>query len=245
MAPVLQLGDRIIDSIELVPLLAQYQLLPQLLRELTIDNAIAAITLTEEERSHAEAQFAEQHQIHSESDRQAWAQQQGLSPAQLEQIVVRPSRIQKFKMQTWGKRLESYFLTQKPHYDQVTYSLLRTQTPEIAQELYFRIKAGEQTFAELARQYSEGPEAETGGVIGPVPMSQPHPALAERLRHGQPGQILPPTRMGDWFVLLRLDAIVPAKLDAAMRQKLLDELFEAWITETLSQTQKPVLALTA
>jgi hypothetical protein len=41
MASVLQLGNRNIDSTELVSLLAQYQLLPQLLREMTIDSAIA------------------------------------------------------------------------------------------------------------------------------------------------------------------------------------------------------------
>lgn len=248
MAPVLQIGNRTLDSNQLVPLLVQYQLLPQLLRELTIDDAIAGVTLTDEERSHAQEQFDERHQLSSETDRQAWMQQRGLSQSQFEQIVTRPWRIEKFKVLTWGNRLESYFLIQKPQYDQVTYSLLRTPEPEIAQELYFRIKAGEQTFAQLAREYSQGAEAETDGVIGPVPMSQPHPALAEKLRHSQPGQLLPPTRMGDWFVLLRLDAIVPAKLDDPMRQKLLDELFEAWMVETLSQPQpsvQPALALTA
>jgi parvulin-like peptidyl-prolyl isomerase len=237
-----------IDSNQLVPLLVQYQLLPQLLRELTIDDAIAAVTLTDEERSQAEAQFDEQHQLTSDADHQAWMQQRGISSAQFEQIITRPWRIEKFKLLTWGNRLDSYFLIQKPQYDQVTYSLLRTPDPEIAQELYFRIKAGEQTFAELAREYSQGAEAETEGVIGPVSMSQPHPALAQRLRHSQPGQILPPTRMGEWFVLLRLEAITPAQLDAAMRQKLLDELFEAWITQALSQppkTTQPALALSA
>lgn len=250
MAPVLQIGNRTLDSNQLVPLLVQYQLLPQLLRELTIDDSISAITLTDEERSHAQTQFDERHQLNSDADRQTWMQQRGFSQAQFEQIVIRPWRIEKFKVLTWGNRLESYFLIQKPQYDQVTYSLLRTKAPEIAQELYFRIKAGEQTFAELAREYSEGTEAETDGVIGPLPMSQPHPSLAEKLRHSQLGQLLPPTRMGEWYVLLRLDAIVPAKLDDGMRQKLLDELFEAWITEALSQSQQssqtaPVLALSA
>ncbi len=249
MAPVLQFADRTIDSTELVPLLVQYQLLPQLLRELMIDAGIAAITLTDEERSQAAAQFDARHQLNGDEDRQTWMQRQGLSPTQFEHLLTREWRIEKFKQLTWGNRLESYFLTQKPQYDQVTYSLLRTPEPEVAQELYFRIKAGEQSFAELAREYSQGPEAETEGVIGPVPISQSHPALAEKLRHSQPGQILPPTRIGDCYVLLRLDAITSARLDDAMRQKLLDELFETWLQETLTQpapttTQStPALAL--
>jgi parvulin-like peptidyl-prolyl isomerase len=133
-----------------------------------------------------------------------------LTIEQLEQNITRPWRIEKFKQINWGNRLESYFLNQKPQYDQVTYSLLRTPDPEIAQELYFWIKGGEQTFAELARTYSEGPEAESEGVIGPVPLSQPHPAIAEKLRHSQISQVHPPTKMGEWYVLLRLDALIAA-----------------------------------
>jgi hypothetical protein len=88
MAPVLQFGDRTIDSTELVSLLVQYQLLPQLLRELTIDRAIAAITLTEEERSQVEEQFDTLHQLKGETDRQTWMKQQGLSATQLESIMT-------------------------------------------------------------------------------------------------------------------------------------------------------------
>ena len=244
MASVLQLGNRNIDTNELVSLLTQYQLLPQLLREITIDGAILQVTLTEEERSQAEEAFHTSHQITDEESRQAWIKQQGLTIGQFEQIMTRPWRIEKFKHINWGNRLESYFLIQKPQYDQVTYSLLRTPDPEVAQELYFRIKGKEQTFAELARNYSDGPEAESDGVIGPVPMSQPHPTIAEKLRHSQVGQVLPPTKMGEWYVLLRLEALIPARLDLPMRQKLLNELFDAWLTEAVTQPPTPTPALT-
>lgn len=239
MAFVLQLGNRKIDSTELISLLAQYQLLPQLLRELTIDSAITQVSLTEEERTIAEDAFNTRYQITDEAARQAWIKQQGLTNEQLEQNITRSWRIEKFKQSNWGNRLESYFLIQKPQYDQVTYSLLRTPDPEVAQELYFRIKGGEQTFAELAQTYSDGPEAESDGVIGPVPLSQPHPAIAEKLRHSQIGLVHPPTKMGEWYVLLRLDALIVARLDPAMRQKLLDELFETWLTESLTQSPTP------
>jgi parvulin-like peptidyl-prolyl isomerase len=247
MTPVLQIGNRTITATELLPLLIRYQLLPQLLRELLIDQAVESIECSAEETESALQQFCEANQITDETARQAWTLQNGLSTEHLKNLATRPLRIEKFKQQIWGSKLESHFLTCKTQLDQVTYSLIRIAQPEIAQELYFRIQAGEQFFAELAHQYSQGPEAETGGLLGPVPLTQPHPVIAEKLFRSQPGQLLPPTKIGEWYVILRLEKLIPAQLDDLTRQKLLDDLFEAWIQAQLNQpkpTPTPAAPLT-
>lgn len=46
MTEVLRIGNRTITNDELIPLLAGYQMLPQLRRELIIDDAIASIDCT-------------------------------------------------------------------------------------------------------------------------------------------------------------------------------------------------------
>jgi parvulin-like peptidyl-prolyl isomerase len=239
MTPVLQIGARIITATDLLPLLSRYQLLPLLLRELLLDQAVEAIICSIEEAEPALQQFYEANLITDETTRQAWALQHGLSTEQLEHLATRPLRIEKFKQQTWGSKLESYFLTCKAQLDQVVYSLIRTAHPEVAQELYFRLQAGEATFTDLARQYSQGAEAATGGLLGPVPLTQPHPGIAEKLFRSQPGQLLPPTKMGEWYVILRLEKLIAAQLDAPTRQKLLDERLEAWIQEQLTQPKLP------
>jgi parvulin-like peptidyl-prolyl isomerase len=109
--------------------------------------------------------------------------------------------------------------------------LIRTKEVGLAQELYFRIQDDGQPFADLARQYSEGQEAQTGGLIGPVELSVPHPALARILSISQPGQLWPPTRVGEWFVVVQLEKFFPARLDDPTRQRLLDELFNTWLIE--------------
>jgi len=48
--------------------------------------------------------------------------------------------------------------------------------------------------AELARD-SQGPEAETGGLIGPVELSNPHPAIAQMLSISKPSHLWP---LGVW-----------------------------------------------
>jgi len=36
-------------------------------------------------------------------------------------------------------------------------------------------------------------------------------------------------QLGEWAVILRLEQRISAKLDAAMEQRLLDELFDSWL----------------
>lgn len=235
MDAILRIGDRTITAEELIPLLASYQLLTPLLRELIIDQAIASVSCTPEETAQAQKQFFEQQQITSEEAKQAWAAQHKMTAEQLEALAVRGLKIEKFKQATWGHKLESYFLSRKAQLDRVIYSLIRTQDPGTTQELYFRIQEGEQPLAELAREYSQGPEAETGGLIGPVELSTPHPMIAQMLRLSQPGQLCPPTRLGEWFVIVRLEKFFPAQLDGPMRQRLLNECFATWLSEQLNQ----------
>lgn len=235
MTFVLQVGDRCLTGEEVVSLLAGHQLLPQFLRELVIDQAIASFPCTFDETLQACKAFYEKHQITSEAACSVWVQQQGITLEQMEDRATRPLRLEKFKQATWGTKLEAYFLERKASLDRVIYSLIRVQHPEIAQELYFRLQAGEQTFADLAQQYSEGAEAQTGGLIGPVEMAVPHPALAKLLAQSQPGHLSPPVRLGEWYVLVRLEKYFPAQLDPPTRQRLLNELFETWLAKTLQE----------
>jgi len=235
MTIVLQIGNRTITDEEIVPLLANYQLLPKLLRELLIDQVVSSVSYAPEEIARTCQQFYEQNQLTSETARQAWLNHRGMTLGQLEALVTRGLRVEKFKQITWGHKLESCFLERKAHLDKVIYSLIRTQDLGVAQELYFRIQAQEQSFAELAREYSQGPEAQTGGLTGPVELSNSHPEIAQLLSISQPGQLWPPTRLGDWLVIIRLEKFIPAQLDEPMRQRLLHELFVAWLSQQLQQ----------
>jgi parvulin-like peptidyl-prolyl isomerase len=233
----LQVDNRIISEAEIIPLLTSYQMLPQLLRENIIDQAIASITCTSEETANACEQFYTQNQLTSETARQTWLDRHNMSVEQLEALATRSLRIEKFKQATWGHKLESYFLQRKGHLDKVIYSLLRVKELGVAQELYYRIQEGEQTFADLAREYSQGPEAQTGGLTGPVELSLPPRPLAQMLAVSQPRQLWPPLRLGEWIVVVRLEQLIPAKLDEPTRDRLLNELFEAWLHKQIANSQ--------
>lgn len=232
-ASSLQIGERVITEVEMLPLLARYRLLPQFLREVILDQAIVPFACTDEELLTAAKQFYAQQQIKTNNDLQTWLSCNHLTLNQIEEILNRSVRIEKFKQAVWENKLESYFLQRKGTLDRVIYSLIRLKDEHLAQELYFRIQEGEQSLAELAQQYSDGSEAQTGGLIGPTELSKPHPLLARKLAASQPGQLLPPMRLEGWVVLVRLENFLPCQLDDGVRQRLLNELFEAWIAEQL------------
>ena len=231
----LRVGEIVLEATDLVSCLRRYGLLPAFLREVVIDQAIVPFALSEEEAATAVDQFSQAHQLASPDQCKAYLDQRGLTEADLEPMAQRDRRLHKFKLNTWGNKVESYFLQRKTQLDRVLYSLIRTREAGMAQELYFRIQDDGEPFADLARQYSAGQEAQTGGLIGPVELSVPHAALGRILSISQPGQLWPPTKVGDWFVVVRLEKFLPAKLDEATRQRLLDELFNNWLIEQVKK----------
>ncbi|MGI2904669.1 peptidylprolyl isomerase [Tolypothrix sp. VBCCA 56010] len=235
MTTVLQIGDRTIKSEEIIPLMAGYKILPQLLCESIIDQAIVDIDCTPEETESACQQFYQNWHLTDNAQKETWLKRYGMSQQQLESLATRSLRIEKFKQQTWGHKLESYFLQRKGQLDQASYSLLRVKDQGLANELYFRIKEGEQSFAELAFKYSQGAEAQTGGLMRAVELGTLHPHLAELLRISQVGEVWTPLAFGEWYAIVRLEKLIPAQLDEAMRQRLLQENFQAWFQEKLRQ----------
>jgi len=238
MSEVLQVGNKTIESGEIPVLLKQYGLWGQFLRGVVIDEAIAEISLSEEESRRAVEEWRLQNKLGSIEDRDAWLTNQGLTIEQMEEMILRPLRLEKFKQAKWHPKADLYFIERKQSFDQVVYSLLRTQDQGLAWELYYRIQQGEMSFAECARQYSKGPESQTGGLLGPVALSQPHPQIGKMLSVSQPGKLWRPQALAEWFIIIRLEKYLPAKLDDAMRRRLVEEMHETWLQEQVQLISK-------
>ncbi len=210
-------------------------MLPQLLCGTLIERAIASIECTDEEKSNACQQFYRQHHLTTDAERQAWALRHCLTQEDIETLATRQLKIEKFKLATWQDHLPSYFLRRKQQLDRVVYSMIRTKDMGIAQELYFRLEEGEQSFAELARQYSQGSEAQTGGLLGPVELGTLPLPLAQLLRRSQSGRVSRPGLLGEWIVIVRLEKFISVELDREMSQRLLNEKFRNWLQTQLQE----------
>ncbi|MFG6100287.1 peptidylprolyl isomerase [Leptothoe sp. ISB3NOV94-8A] len=229
MNTTLQFDAQALSTMDLVPLLKRYQLLPQLQRDLVIDQAIASIQLTSDDIRIACQQFDMRYNLFSVEDQQAFCRQRGLVPDELEALAIRQFKVQRFKEDKWAHQLGSLYAKRKHDFDQVIYSLIRTRDSSLAQDIYFRIQKNEDTFANLAKTYSKGSSAEVGGLVGPVSLMQPHRAIARLLSVSQVGQLWFPIPIGEWFVILRLEERVSAELNNSLKQRLLDECFDTWL----------------
>jgi parvulin-like peptidyl-prolyl isomerase len=138
-------------------------------------------------------------------------------------------------------KAEARFLERKTSLDQIVYSLLRVADAGLARELYLRIEDRETDFASAATEYSLGPESKSNGLVGPVPLLQAHPNLAQRLRINPPGHLIEPFQIEQWWVVVRIESYTSAVLDQATRMAMAKELFDEWL-EGEVQTQLSQLA---
>ncbi|QCS48017.1 peptidylprolyl isomerase (plasmid) [Picosynechococcus sp. PCC 11901] len=232
------IGGQELGPVEVTKLLTKYGLWPRLAAEIILDQAMEEtgnLDVNETEIQITVNQWMQKQGIQSEAELKNWLARNGLDEAEMVAVATRPLKIEKFKQVTWGSNLEAYFVERKHQLDQVTYSLLRTKDGNMAQELYFRILDDGSTFRELAKQYSQGPEAQTGGLVGPVELGIPHPQIVAVLKSAKPGMVNPPIKIGEWYAVLRLEKMLPAKLDEAMRQRLINEQFEKWLREAIQE----------
>ena len=101
----------------------------------------------------------------------------------------------------------------------------------LAKELYLQIESGEANFADLAGRHAEGPERNTNGIVGPVPLTQAHPILVDKLRVAKPGDLLEPFKVSDWWLVVRLERYSPATFTDEVSDAMCKEMFDAWINE--------------
>jgi parvulin-like peptidyl-prolyl isomerase len=230
MNKALQIGDMQIACSQVLAQLQDSPLLPQLLQEIAIEDTVDRLcaelqldlTSTPAEFEQLSAQLA------------GIVTFQGMNSDQITAIATRTLKLQKFKQAGWGNRVSDYYQQVKQQLRRVTYSILQVEDGLLAQELFFRVQSGEQSFAELAIEYSQDEMAAKGGLVGPIPIKEVPPALIQVLSQLNPGGLSPLFQLGRYYGFLRLNQLISPQLDQHLFQVLLDELFDNWI-----QTQLP------
>lgn len=231
--PIPSLGELLGGSPELVAYLRRHDLLRPLLRRNLIANTVRNVSLPEDLRGQLLQQYWQRNQLNTDEARRSHLQDRALGMADLLWQLELQQRIRAYAQQHFGGKAEAHFLKRKGQLDQVVYSLIRVKESYLAREIYLQILEGEANFSDLARRHAQGPERETNGVVA-TPLGQANPLLADRLRSAEPGQLLEPMAIADWWLVVRLDHRKEASLDEATAQRMAVEVFQEWIDEQLS-----------
>ena len=212
-------------------LLQRYGLLQPLVTKMITSQAIADVVVSDPDLNQARLDLLEEKGYDGiEQWPQLLEDVVGTEP-EVMTALSNKVRQQTFLREQFSPKAEARFLDRKNELDQVVYSLLRLENRFLAQELYLQIESGESNFADLAKRYAEGPERNTNGIVGPVSLTQAHPVLVEKLRVTQPGILLEPFRISDWWLVVRLERYSPATFDDEISLKMCQELFAEWQKE--------------
>jgi len=210
-------------------LLDRFNLLKPLVEQMVTSEAIAHVVVSDEQLEQARLGLLQQRGFNGMTQWAELLEQLGRSEEEVLDRLRQGIRRRNLMRERFVAKAEARFLERKNELDQVVYSLLRLKNSFLARELYLQIESGESNFADLAKRYAEGPERNTHGIVGPVPLTQAHPTLVEKLRVAQPGVLLEPFRISDWWLVVRLERYSPATFTDEVSDQMCQEMFEAWI----------------
>tara|TARA_B100001989_G_scaffold229904_1_gene187599 strand:+ start:6728 stop:7378 length:651 start_codon:yes stop_codon:yes gene_type:complete len=172
-------------------------------------------------------------QIKGEEELKIWKNKNGFDDDQWNDYITREWRWTIWCMDKFSEKIPNYYLKKKSMLDRVEYSLIRVSSENLANELFLRIKEKESTFEEIAKKYSEGPEKQTCGIVGPDQIWKAHPILAKLLKISEKGQLWSPRKFDKWWIIVRLNYIQNTPLDKSLFKELALELGLKFIEESI------------
>lgn len=184
-----------------------------------------------EELQHERERLISAYHLRGNAHLLAWCELRGFCPNHLTAYLGRSWRWRRWVEGQFGHELESLYLLHQDAYTAYVISILQLECYGLAQEIYLRIKEDAVSLDSLARRFSLGREASSGGVLGPVLAANLHPALLGVLQSMQTGDLSKPFLMDDQWVLVRLDQRRTPLMDDTMRRLLLEDHSRRWLLE--------------
>ncbi|MGK7891412.1 MAG: peptidylprolyl isomerase [Leptolyngbyaceae cyanobacterium] len=165
---------------------------------------------------------------------QEWLSANGMDYETFHTQVAAGFKLKKLKDAIALPKLQEHFIERKVFLDRVVLSRIIVNEQDVAEELKTQIAEGSATFEELAREYSLTDDKVVNGMVGPVSRGSMPDMLRSAIDAANPSEIVGPMCMEERWGLFRVEEFLPASLeDAKLKQSLLDELFEQWLSDTM------------
>jgi len=225
-------------SNEFITLLRENGLLNQFLRNF-ITNIICSMVDLKINFEDINKDFCKKNKLKDEKDLFKFLSMKGMSLEDHKKNLENSEKVKFIALQEFSKNAETEFINSKTLLDQYTYSLITVKESDLAYELYLQIDSQEAEFSALANKYSSEGNTNKKGVIGPQGLGNVHPVLKEKLLTAKKGELLNPFKVDSWWVIVRLEEKVEAKLDDFVRQRITLSLFDKWVNVlTINSSRK-------
>lgn len=126
-----------------------------------------------------------------------------------------------------------FFQLHSPKFDAVDVSHMVVEGEAQANEIVSLLQDGDETFADLAREYSVSDSAGQGGSVGAVYRGQLGAELEARIFNAEPGIPLGPfdAADGEHFEIFLVNSRKNAELTKATKETIQKQLFEQWLED--------------
>jgi parvulin-like peptidyl-prolyl isomerase len=216
----------------------QYKPLTQAFLSQLLVQQVAAehgLTLTETEVQQAGEQQRSELRLERAADTLAWLADQQVTPQEWEQGIRDRLLREKLAAHLFSKEAEKRFIENRLSYDRVVLYQIIVATAELAQELFYRIEAGESSFFDVAYEFDLDTERrQRSGFEGVIQRWELQPAIAPQVFNARVGELTGPISTNGGYHILWVREFLPAELTDALRAELLQSLFQEWLQAELT-----------
>ena len=209
-----------------IKFLIENNLFKSFIKSVLVSNMISQIEISDELKTEAFHNFMISNKIKNEFDLKKFLELSHITQSELENDVIKQAKIIEYAKKKYDNKANTRFLSRRKDLEMVVYSLIRIKSQDLAKELYFKIESEEESLEDLANKYSEGNEKYSRGIIGPVPIMQGHPSLADKLRVMQQGELSEPFLLDNWWCIIRLEKLINPSFNETIKSQMCKEIFD-------------------
>lgn len=234
---ILVFNDRNVDTVEILNILREKQLLRTVVRELVLKEELRLIEIEKATEESLMKEYRGKNNLHDDNVFKKYLASLHLSEDILINAILLPSKVVKYREDRWGPRAKSLYLKRKDSYDFITYKRLECKDADLMQEVYFRLKDREESWESLAQQF-EPNNPKANPRIGPIKTRLIEPEVLRALKHAGKNIVTHPIVLKNSIIIAELEKITSSKFDDDIRLKVLQEEFEDWLTEAIEKSLK-------
>ena len=220
-----------------------YQI-PSLVEKIVTRNIItrtaaeANITVEPKELQQASDHWRLMNKLETVNDTWSWLQKYHLSLEEFEELIHVTVLSSKLAQHLFADKVEPFFVENQLDYlGAVVYEII-LDNQDLATELYYALIEEEISFFEVAYQYIYDLELRRmGGYRGIVRRKNFKPEVSAAVFAATSPQIIKPVVTSKGIHLIKVEELIQPQLDTQLRQKILSDLFSAWIEQQIRQLE--------
>ncbi|MBF2022106.1 MAG: peptidylprolyl isomerase [Hydrococcus sp. C42_A2020_068] len=226
---------------EIVDFLKHEMLLKDLCQKLVSQKIIAqaakdrGVTVTPEEIQAEANDIRYEKRLEKASDALAWLTEQMITTDDWETGIRTRLLAQKLAEHLFDKEVEKFFAQNQLDFEQFVLYQIVVPYEQLAWEIYYRVEEEEISFYEAAHLYDIDEQRRNYcGYEGKLYRWSLKPDIAAVVMSKPVGNIIGPLKTDRGYHLLMVTEFIPAELNSASRQEIIDKLFEEWLESELN-----------